>query len=946
MRASRESHPWVGRRRRRALALALLAAVTVAGGPPAAGPAIAAPMAAAAQAGQAPPATEQTVVLTAAPVRLIAPVGRDQWTLRLATYADAAAAAFAEILGTPAPAGTLRWTPDPLAATRTDAALSAEITAGGLILGFDDPFAILAEDYGVAFAQGYARWLTAYAVARLYFSSAHDPRAWWIDGAALYMTDLLARRERSATPVLYNFELAYTRAVRARTPVVLGGAAAGLDEAARGKAYATFRLLEAQYGAEPVRVLLGRAAGAVGAVDFGQLVAGSLAAGVSPDPEALLGAWMQPGAAIDVGLSGVSVEGQGARIRGTVTRSGDVPIGSRVEVRLASGERLEAAVAPGTGSASWALDISGSPVSVTVDPEGLLPDVNRGNNRYGFGDASRIERFFPLDREVEIGELHLLGDLQQVGRKRVEGFEVTLRNLTDEPLGLGLLVSAQWLSRPADRTQRRVFVVVPPNQQVLARDFVEFPRRGDGRARIEARYWRAPDPEALTARLLRDDADLLNSYMVLREPAEISGVEGTPLERLAAGAAVESMAALTIVGAGESFAGDPGGAATATASGVAAEETEELVVRIVTPLQTATPLGEMTFTVAVDGAPARLIELSVNNQLVGRGAGSSARATFEAAEDESVFVLRALAVGADGRISTDTRVLQRGAVGFASSVDLVTLNLTVRQAGGGFLEDLTIDNFRVIEDGVPQQLEGFAKGEDTAVLAAMLLDTSSSMVGGGIRSAQAGANELVDSLLRGNDRAMVLGFNDRLYLYADFTNEVPALRRAIAATQADGGTRLYDAIVESLRKVNRRTGRRALIVLSDGLDVGSRFAFADVLEYTRQSDVQVYTIGLQLMHDATELGDANEAVRAGVENLRSLAEVTGGSAYFPLRLDELEGIYAEIAAELESQYSVSYYPSNQQWDGRWRPVQVELVGAAGRVQSRPGYYGVRPDERR
>jgi VWFA-related protein len=945
MRASRESHPWVGRRRRPALAL--LAAAVVAGGPAAAGRATAAPIAAGAQAAQAPQATEQTVLLTAAPVRLIAPVGRDQWTLRLATYADAAAAAFAEILGAPAPAGTLRWAPDPLAAARTDAALSVETGAGGQILGFDDPFAILAEDYGVAFAQGYARWLTAYAVARLYFSSAQDPRAWWIDGAALYMTDLLGRREHSSMPVLYNFELAYTRAVRARMPVVLGGETADNDDAARGKAYATFRLLEAQYGPEPVRTLLQGAAGALGTVDFGQLLAGSLGAAVSPDPQALLAAWLQPGAAIDVGLSAVSVEGQGAHIRGTVTRSGDVPIGSRVEVRLASGERLEAAVAPGTGSASWALDIAGSPVSVTVDPEGLLPDVNRGNNRYGFGDASRIERFFPLDREVEIGELHLLGDLQQVGRKRVEGFEVTLRNLTDEPLGLGLLVSAQWVSRPADRTQRRIFVVVPPNQRVLARDFVEFPRRGDGRARIEARYWRARDPEALTARLLRDEADLLNSYMVLREPAEITGAEGSPLERLAADAAVESMAALTIVGAGESLAGDAGGEAAATASGsAAAEETEELAVRIVTPLQTATPLGEMTFTVAVDGPPARLIELSVNNQVVGRGAGGSARATFEAAEDESVFVLRALAVGADGRIATDTRVLQRGAVGFASSVDLVTLNLTVRQGGGGFLEDLTIDNFRVIEDGVPQQLEGFARGEDTAVLAAMLLDTSSSMVGGGIRSAQGGANQLVDSLLRGNDRAMVLGFNDRLYLYADFTNEVPALRRAIEATEADGGTRLYDAIVESLRKVNRRTGRRALIVLSDGLDVGSRFAFADVLEYTRQSDVQVYTIGLQLMHDATELGDANAAVRAGVENLRSLAEVTGGSAYFPLRLDELEGIYAEIAAELESQYSVSYYPSNQQWDGRWRQVQVELVGAAGRVQSRPGYYGVRPDERR
>ena len=135
-------------------------------------------------------------------------------------------------------------------------------------------------------------------------------------------------------------------------------------------------------------------------------------------------------------------------------------------------------------------------------------------------------------------------------------------------------------------------------------------------------------------------------------------------------------------------------------------------------------------------------------------------------------------------------------------------------------------------------------------------------------------------------------------------------------------------------------------MLSDGLDVQSQFSFADVLEYTRQSDVLVYTIGLQLMHDATELGDASGAVRDSVENLRVLAEVTGGSAYFPLRLDELEEIYTEIADELESQYSVSYYPSNQQWDGEWRQLEVRLGGRAGRVQARPGYYGVRPDDRR
>ena len=193
---------------------------------------------------------------------------------------------------------------------------------------------------------------------------------------------------------------------------------------------------------------------------------------------------------------------------------------------------------------------------------------------------------------------------------------------------------------------------------------------------------------------------------------------------------------------------------------------------------------------------------------------------------------------------------------------------------------------------------------------------------------------------------MVLGFNDRLYLHADFTSDRPGLERSIEATYPDGGTALFDAIVGSLRKVNQRSGRRALVVLSDGLDTHSDFDFADVLEYTRQSDVVVYTIGLQLMHDATELGDATDAVRRSVENLRALAEVTGGAAYFPLRLDELEDVYARIAEELEGQYSLSYYPSNQQWNGQWRELDVQLPARPGvTVQARPGYYGVRPEAR-
>ncbi len=903
------------------------------------------PAGSAAAAIQAP----QALQLSAAPVRLVAPADRGQWALRLAGYANDAATALEETLGLQVPAGELRWTPDPLAALQTSASVRLEQTPNGPVVHFNDPFAILAEDHGVAFATGYASWLMSYALGRLYFADAEDPDIWWTDGAALYLTEVLARRARATTPILYNLDSAYANAVRQRQPVPLEGAGA-VARASRGKAYGTFRLLEALYGEAAVNNLLLLGASAPAAQGIQETAVGNLPADLQPSPQAVFDAWLEPTAGVDLGLARVRVTDAGARISGEVTRASEIPTWTQVEVRLATGERLYADIPASTQTEAWEIAISAEPVEVRLDAEGRLPDVNRSNNRFGFGSADRIRSFFPLDREIEIGELHFSGVITQVGRKRVEEFTVTFTNLGEEPVGLGLLVSAQWIDRPAARTQRRVFVVLPPGESRLARDFVEFPRRGRGRARIEARYWRAADPEALTERLLRDPADLLNSYLVIREPAAATGPDGSPLERLAANETIEAVAELTIPGGGvqpEAAIGGNGSSASSSDSAAASEYEEDFAVRIISPAVNSIPLGEMSFSVAVDGPPALMTELYVNDRLVGRGSGANAQTMFTAAEDESIFALRVVAVGTGGRIATDSRVLLRSDVlGFGASVDLVTLNVTVRQPGGGFIEDLAGNDFEITEDGVVQEVVSFAKGEDTAIFAALLIDTSSSMIGGGIASARAGADKLVDTLLRGNDRAMVLGFNDRLYLYSDFTNDVEALRRATASMHADGATSLFDAMVESLRKVNHRTGRRALIVLSDGLDVHSRFGFPDVLEYTRQSDVLVYTVGLQLMHDATELGDASDAVRDSVENLRALAEITGGSAYFPLRLDELESVYSQIAAELESQYSVSYYPTNQQWDGEWRQLDVTVKGRAGRVQARPGYYGVRPGERR
>ena len=282
---------------------------------------------------------------------------------------------------------------------------------------------------------------------------------------------------------------------------------------------------------------------------------------------------------------------------------------------------------------------------------------------------------------------------------------------------------------------------------------------------------------------------------------------------------------------------------------------------------------------------------------------------------------------------------------FGTVVDLVTIHVTVRDAQGRLVRDLQPADFRVVEDGVEQQIEQFEFGE-VPVAVALMLDQSSSMIGGGVRAERAGARRLIDSLVNDVNRAMVLGFNDHVDLYADFTNDVDELQAALETIDPDGPTALFDTLAQAIRKVDRRRGKRALVVLSDGLDTNSRFAFADVVEFLRQADVLVYTIGLQLMQEGTDLGDASGAVKQAVEQLRTLAEATGGAAYFPLSLEELGEIYGLIADELNSQYAISYYPKNRRFDGAWRNLRVEVPGRPGVwVQVRPGYYGVHPSRR-
>lgn len=884
-----------------------------------------------------------TLRFSNAPITLEYPETWRDWAISLAAYADAAAENLEEIIGTPIPPGTIRWEPAVSGPGSTaDGIVEVSARNGNTLVTIRTNVPLMLQDFGASYALGYGRWLGAYVIGRVAMGAPGRNAPWWTEGAALYLTERLSRESQATTPVLYGIEGNFTRAAQSRRPVDLSEEP--LSAAARGKAYATFKLLEAIYGADVV----GAAIGQLVRQPSSDLVAIVNAIGRQrlPDPDQVLRDWLEPTVNIDVGVEAIALRDGNRRLRGRLRRRTPIAIPVTIEARCADGNIARHVVEAGLEDVNFEMDVPCEPVAVLVDPLGLIPDVNRSNNRFGFGDADEIRRFFAFDERFSVGELQFSGEITlDDAQQRREVFRLLLTNHTDRTTGLGVLVSAEWIAR-AERQQRAFFVDLAPHETRIIEEAMAYPNRGTGHARVVARYWEATSIEDLTSKLIGTDPGTVSAYVLVRDAPEAPrrarrGIYLRPPTIAAAEGTVVS--------------GSDGADSSQHASAASAVPLESsangndanLGLRITSPLANSIPIGDVNLTALVTGGDIESVEhvdFFVNEKRVGRIEISPYRMPYTFPEDERVFVIRAVAVSGD-RIASTELILNRASMSFGSTVNLVTVHATVRDGAGRIIRDLTDDDFRVIEDGVEQEIDQFDFGE-VPVSAAMLLDQSSSMIGAGIRAERLGAGKLIDTLVNDINRAMVLGFNDRVYMYSDFSHDKELLIDVLHAVDPDGSTALYDALAESIRRLNRRSGKRALIVLSDGLDTHSAFEFEDVLEYLRQSEPLVYTVGVQLMHEGTALGDASGAVKRGVEQLRAFADATGGAAYFPLQLEELEEIYGLIADELNSQYAISYYPKNRRYDGTFRTIRVEVPGRAGAwVQVREGYYGVRPDRR-
>lgn len=282
---------------------------------------------------------------------------------------------------------------------------------------------------------------------------------------------------------------------------------------------------------------------------------------------------------------------------------------------------------------------------------------------------------------------------------------------------------------------------------------------------------------------------------------------------------------------------------------------------------------------------------------------------------------------------------QRGTPAFRTGVDVVSLAVTVTDGKNRYVTDLGEADFSVFEDGVRQELTFFNRRPQPIALS-LLLDTSASMEQR-LPMLQTAASNFVRRL-KPADLAQVIDFDSRVEIRQTFTGSQADLDTAIRQTVAGGSTSLHNAIYIALRELTKvRAGnqedvrRQAVIVFSDGEDTSSLVSFEEVLELAKRSETAIYVIALRG-------GDVQSTQSRGSREaefiLRTLAQDSGGRAIFPTKIEDLADVYAQIADELASQYTVGYTSSNSKRDGAWRRVVVRVSRPNVTARTKNGYY--------
>ncbi|MFN0102477.1 MAG: VWA domain-containing protein [Bryobacteraceae bacterium] len=283
-------------------------------------------------------------------------------------------------------------------------------------------------------------------------------------------------------------------------------------------------------------------------------------------------------------------------------------------------------------------------------------------------------------------------------------------------------------------------------------------------------------------------------------------------------------------------------------------------------------------------------------------------------------------------------------------VDLVNVMFTVRNKNNALIPTLTKDDLTVFEDGKQQTTKYFTRETNLPLTIGLLVDVSGSQETL-IPQEKHAAGQFFDQVLRAKDMAFLISFGSEAELLQDSTSSAKLLKRGLEGlrlstsvgglhpgpvpTSKPKGTILYDAVyLAANEKLKNEVGRKAIVLITDGMDYGSSYKLRDAIEMAHKADTIIYSIYYvdQRAYYGRGFGGASDG------DLKKMSEETGGRLFHVGRNNTLEAIFGQIQEEMRSQYALAYSPTNEQRDGSFRKLEIRPNDKTLKVQARKGYY--------
>jgi VWFA-related protein len=291
-------------------------------------------------------------------------------------------------------------------------------------------------------------------------------------------------------------------------------------------------------------------------------------------------------------------------------------------------------------------------------------------------------------------------------------------------------------------------------------------------------------------------------------------------------------------------------------------------------------------------------------------------------------------------------------------VDVVSILASVRDKKGTLIANLEAKDFAVFEDGKQQPIKYFTAETNLPLTIGLLVDVSGSQRNL-IAVERSAATQFFSQVLRKKDEAFLISFGDESELLQDYTNSVRLLSDGLNQLRVSSGvggfgpgpvptmgkprgTVLYDAIyLAAAQKLRTEVGRKVIVVITDGVDEGSKLDLKDALEAAQKADAVVYSIEYS---DPSAYGAGGFVFGSGGDSaLHQLSDPTGGRVYRVGRGKPLDAVFKELSDEMRSQYSIGYTPLNPVKDGSFRKLEVRMANKDQKAQTRKGYFAIKPE---